>query len=347
MEEKSYYIHDSGFEPSDGMGIAITKSEEGAWKEFGEYLWDLHKGTEELTRINGKMHVLPSGFDTYEDDIESIDLKKCDFVSTRSFCIPPHAPECYNGYMRKDRHEWDEDIKIQHNKSEWYGCIDYSIPCRHCNIMKIIRVGKVPINGVSKITPVRYETRPLLQFCGTIITSEPKQVRMPKLEDNTRICGVCTLGDEEVELFYADEDKDAIAMAELMIRGACIGHIGDHVAYVKYYLGVAPVGTKIDEEIFLADLLKGEEITEAVASIEPVDYDCVGKDHIWSDESYMISACQVGGEGQDETDAVKYCKVKICKRGKIIRVGLYSTYVLEYIDLCQTDVNFKDHMVNS
>lgn len=69
-----------------------------------------------------------------------------------------------------------------------------------------------------------------------------------------------------------------------------------------------------------------------------------GKDHVWSDESYIISTRQVGAEGQDETDAVKYCKVKTYDSGKVIRVGLYETLIMEYVSLCQNDVDFKDRL---
>ena len=354
MEDKSYYIYETFTNPQyDGEGRIFTvETEEEAWKKFGEYIWDHYKGSLELCRIYGNMYLLPSGMNQFETEISDIDLKKCKFMSTKSFCVPPHAPRCY---ATGDRHSWDENLATPLEKSEWEGCLDYSIPCKHCNILKIIRVGEIPINGRSKVTPVRYEPRPMLH--GEImIVSEPKMNLPPKLKDNVRICGVCEIEDEEVHLFHADSDEDAITIAEWIMRGDVMEYMmeyavrhenfmHDHSEYVKYYLAVAPLGTKIDDEIFASDLLKGEWITEGIAHVPPIDNECAGKDHEWSDESYVISTQQVGTKEQIETDVLKYCKVKTCDSGKMIRVGLFDTHILRFINLCPSDVEFKDNLV--
>lgn len=347
MEEKSYYIYESDYEPTDGTGIISTNSIEGAWEEFGDYLWNYFKGTDTLYRFYGTMYQLPPDMDAFETDVDNIDITKCTLMSTKSFCIPPHAPKCYNGRLTRDSHEWNEDLTKPLEKSEWEGCLDYSIPCKYCNISKTIRVGEVPINGNSKITPVKYDTRSLLHG-EKIITSEPKSnFKVPELSNNTRVCGVCAVGDEEVFLFYADDDKDAILMAEWLMRRACRSLASNRATFGKYYLAVAPVCTKIDDEIFTTDLLEGKWIAEDVVYAEPMPNRCVGKDHIWSNESYVVSTIQVRFEGQYETDAVKYCKVKTCNIGKIIRVGIHETLTMEYINLCQDDVDFKDKLTDA
>ena len=214
MENRIYYIHESFAPPEDCLGrIIIQPSEEEAWDEFGDYIWDEYKGEEELEKTDGKMYLLPieTDKDIHTDDI---DFDKIKYVGERSFCIPPHAPDCYDGMVTRMRHEWNEDLTKQLEKSEWEECIDYEVPCIYCKIVKIFRVGESPINGTSKITPVRYEFDRLLKGDKIQIREVEKHIKKPKLKNNARICGTCVLDGEEVTLFYADKNEDAISMAE-------------------------------------------------------------------------------------------------------------------------------------
>ena len=341
----TYYSHDTE-NSIDDIGLAnmhFEDNESDAWRDVGDLLWEWWKGdSEEVVRRYVALYEIPSDVDF--DDIDgTADITKCKYVGTRSFCIPPHAPACFNGMVSTREHSWNEDRSTDIKDSEWNGCCDMSVPCSQCDVLKIIRVSDEPINNTSKQTIVRYEQKPVLEEAGLMIVSEPREHKNVKSrKSHTRVCGVCNLMNDNVTLFKADDNDLAVEIAKSILRNSYYSS-SKKTSFLKYHVGVAKPGTKTTDEIFVTDLIDdGEYIEEGVFAFEPAEPFCISDNssHKWSQESRLYrewdGICR---------DAIKYCNVVGCNVGKIMRIDEHETQVSGYITLSKQDVTYKDGLV--
>ena len=347
MMEKTYYVHEAERDPDDLLGIVSVGSKKDAWDMYKKYLVEEYKNIYNFERVDGIMHLYTGKIKNVA--LADIDVFELKYIETKGFCVPPSEPKCI-----KRHHVWS-NVKSAYKNSNWDGCKDYTIPCMHCNVLKIIRVSNKPIDGYSKTATINYTIKPILMD-GEIrhIEEPPAKYEKPILKNDMRACGLymegilqpCAPHENMILAFKADDNEDAIKMAEYLYNGFhiidCEMNMSIHdykfLQYGRYYLVELPENADIDKPS-MQDIRKGKLIKKNVINFELPVKECTSDIHDWNPDGRLMRSEII--DKHEKAEIVKYCNNKNCNLGKVITVGDDKPCV-SYVMLHDSDVSYKD-----